>query len=79
MKYFKPALIILIALLAISLLIIGAIATVTFSTNGGGFSGSEWLVGLGFGAMLTAIVCPILIALMLISAWLKSRSKLNTQ
>jgi len=46
MKFFKPALITLIALLAISLLTIGAIATVTFSTHGGGFSGSEWLVGL---------------------------------
>lgn len=79
MKYLKSALIFLITLLAVSLLTMAGIAAVTFSTNGGGFSGSEWLVGLGFGAMLVAIVCPILIALMLAAAWAKSRSKLDTQ
>ncbi|PCC43892.1 hypothetical protein CIK64_00165 [Brevibacterium aurantiacum] len=75
----KPILIVLLSLFAISILTILGIAAVTFATDGGGFSGSGWLVGLGFGAMWVAFVCPVFIALLATVASVKRRSSSNTQ
>ncbi|UVI34780.1 hypothetical protein [Brevibacterium spongiae] len=78
MKLFKPALIVLITLFSVSVLAIIGIALITFSTDGGGFAGSELLVEIGFGSMLAAIVCPVLIVLLFLAAWIKRRSEINT-
>lgn len=74
MKFFKPALILLLSLFGISVMTIAGIAVFTFATDGGGPSGSEWLVGLGFGAMWVAFACPVLIALLAAVTWFKRRS-----
>lgn len=60
----KPIVITLLSLFAGSVLTILVIAAVTFSTEGGGFSGSEWLVGLGFAAAGLALLCPVLLAVL---------------
>lgn len=77
MKLFKPALIVLIALFSLSILAIIGIALITFSTDGGGFAGSDLLVGIGFGSMLVAIACPVLIALLVLASWIKRRSDMT--
>ncbi|MGO2862890.1 MAG: hypothetical protein ACTIC1_17155 [Brevibacterium sp.] len=75
----RPILIVLLSLFAISLLTILGIAAVTFATDGGGISGSDWLVGLGFGAMWVAFACPVLVALLATVTWVKRRSNSNAK
>ena len=77
MKLFKPALIVLIALFSLSILAIIGIALITFSTDGGGCAGADLLVGIGFGSMLVAIACPVLIALLVLESWIKRRSDMK--
>lgn len=60
----KLIVITLLSLCGGSVLTILAIAAVTFSTEGGGFSGSEWLVGFGFAAAGLALLCPVLLAVL---------------
>ena len=60
----KPIVITLLSLFAGNLLTILAIAAVTFSTDGGGFYGSEWFVGVGFAAAGLALLCPVLLAVL---------------
>lgn len=75
----RPTLIVLLSLFAISILTILGIAAVTFATDGGGFSGSGWLVGLGFGALWMAFACPVLVALLAAVAWVRRRSTPNAK
>lgn len=75
----RPILIVLLSLFAISILTTLGIAAVTFATDGGGFSGSDWLVGLGFGAMWVAFACPVLVALLAAVTWVKRRSNSNAK
>ncbi|AZT95828.1 MAG: hypothetical protein L0K07_12820 [Yaniella sp.] len=79
MTLFRTIFIVLLSLFAISILTILGIAAVTFTTDGGGYRGSDWLVGLGFGAMWVAFACPVLIALLAIVTWLKRRTSLKAK
>lgn len=75
----RPILFVLLSLFAISILTILGIAAVTFATEGGGFSRSNWLVGPGFGAMWVAFACLALVALLAAVAWVKRCSSSNAK
>ncbi len=71
----RRALVILSLLFALSVVTMLALAVVTWSTSGGGFPGSEWLVGLGFGALWVAAISPVLIAGVAVSLWIARRAR----
>lgn len=74
MKFSRAVLFVLATLFTISLVALGGISAVTFSTDGERFAGSEWLVGLGFGAMWVALACPVLMALVAVAVGLRRRA-----
>lgn len=76
MSFFRGSLVILSTLFTLSLVAIAGISAVTSATDGRSFPGAEWLVGLGFGAMWMAFVCPVLIVLLVLTAWFRRRAKL---
>ncbi len=74
----KPTVITLLALFAGSVLTILAIAAITFSTDGGGFYGSELLVGVGFAAAGLALICPVLLAVLAVAQLRSSGTRLDS-
>ncbi|WP_224779552.1 hypothetical protein [Leucobacter sp. Psy1] len=74
MRFLRAVLFVLATLFTISLVALGGISVVKFSTEGERFAGSEWLVGLGFGAMWVALACPVLIALVAVAVGLRRRA-----
>ena len=73
MRALRISFLVVVAFLTLSVATIAGLAAVTFATAGGGFRGSEWLVGLGFGAMWLSVICILLLAIIASANWIKRR------